>query len=113
MPTAFSRSVKVFIDQNLAPAAQSAFLANTARKGVAELIATKRAPPRYDRFVDGREGASEDSVKPDGNITYVFEYLNDVIEFSIDYLMKRAPEKTGNYKKNFFLSVDGRQPLNA
>lgn len=108
MPTAFSRSVKVFIDQNLTPKAQSAHLAKTARAGVAELISSGRASPRYEVAVDGRLGASEEQVKPLGTISYTFEYLGDVVSFAIGFLMARSPVLTGAYRDSFFIGVNGQ-----
>lgn len=111
MPNAFSRSTKVFIDSSLSPKAQSEFLAKVAKQGVADLIATKRAPPRYDRFVDGKKDAPEETVKPSGTISYVFEYLNDVIAFSIGYLRTRSPVRKGKYRDSFYVSVNGKAIL--
>lgn len=108
MPTAFSRSVRVFIDQNLAPVAQSAALASVARAGVASLVASGNASSRYTTFVDGAAGASEDSVKPSGTIAYVFEYLGDVVSFAIGFLINRSPVRSGKYRDSFFVSVNGR-----
>ena len=108
MPTAFSRSVKVFVDQNLSPSAQSQQLADVAKQGVADLISSGQASPRYERFVDGTEGASEDSVRPLGTIVYIFEYLGDVVSYALGFLTTRSPVRTGRYRDSFFVAVNGR-----
>jgi hypothetical protein len=105
---AFRRSVDVFVARHLSPQAQSAALARVAKEGVAELIRTGRAPPRYTRYVDGREGAPEESVRPDGEIRYRFDPMAEVIAFALAFLRERSPVRTGRYRDSFYLGLDGR-----
>jgi len=106
--SAFARTVDVFAAQNLSPAALSARLAETAREDVARLIASGRASPRYRRFVDGVEGAPETAVKPDGMILYRFDYMAEVAAFVLSFLEARAPKRTGEFSKSFYLGLDGK-----
>lgn len=114
---AFTRTVEVFIQQSLAPAAQSRLLAETAKAGVAELIRSRQASPRYTRYVNGVEGAPEDSVKPDGNIVYQFSYLGEVVAYALSFLVQRSPVGDGRgpktfyplpYRNSFVVAVDGK-----
>lgn len=108
MSGAFTRSVDVFISRNLSPQAQSKMLADTAKAGVASLIQSGRAAPLYQRFVDGREGVSEDAVKPGGVIAYRFEYLAEIVTFALEFLKQRSPRKSGKYRESFYLGLDGK-----
>jgi hypothetical protein len=104
----FRRQVSVFIDQTLSPEAQSARLATIARDGRDELIRTRRAPPAYRTFVDGREGAPESAVKPQGTILYRFDQLGQAAVFALAFLRARSPVRSGTYRDSFWLAVDGR-----
>jgi hypothetical protein len=109
MASAFRQATRVFIDQQLSPAARSARLADAAKAGVAELVASGRASPYYRRFVDGQEGAQESSVKPNGGvILYQFSYVAETVAFAIAFLRGRSPVGSGRYRDGFVVSVDGR-----
>ncbi|MFC4169604.1 hypothetical protein [Teichococcus aestuarii] len=105
---AFQRTTEVFISRHASPQEQSRILAETARKGVAELVASRRASPQYDRFVDGIRGAPEVTVRPGGVIAYQFQYMGEIAAFAWAFLRQRAPRKTGTYQDSFWFSVDGR-----
>jgi hypothetical protein len=104
----FSRSVKLFISQSLTPQAQSAALASYARADVARLQNDRRAPLDYTVFVDGRENAAPESVKPQGTIIYRFNGLAEAVAFALGFCIARSPFKTGRYRKSWFVLVDGR-----
>lgn len=95
------RTVDVFIDKALSPAARSAALARAAREGVAELVRSGQASPTYRVFVDGVEGAAEERVKPEGVITYLFGNLNVAAQFGLSFLKARSPAKSGRYRESF------------
>lgn len=114
MSGAFRQQTSVFINQNLSPEARSAFLAKTAREGVADLVASSRAPPNYTRVVDGAVGAPESSVKPDGVIGYRFQYLGEIAAFALAFLQGRSPSGHGAggsrmyrsaYRDSFYLGL--------
>jgi hypothetical protein len=104
----FSRSVKLFIGQSLSPQAQSAALASYARADVARLQNERRAPLDYTVFVDGRENAAPESVKPQGTIIYRFNGLAEAVAFALGFCIARSPFRTGRYRKSWFVLVDGR-----
>jgi hypothetical protein len=104
----FSRSIDVFIRQNLSPEARSAALAEVARRGVAELIATGQASPRYRRIVDGVEGAPETAVRPDGVIVYRFDAMAEIVAFALAFLAGRSPVRSGAFRRGFYVGLDGR-----
>lgn len=104
----FKRTTDVFLSRVLSPREQSAALARVAREGVAELIRSGRASPDYDRFVDGRAGADEETVRPDGTIVYRFVVLAEAAAFAMAFLLERSPERSGQYRRGFWFAVDGR-----
>lgn len=107
---AFRRSLQVFADRTLSPAAQSSHLARVAKAELAVLIQSGRAPASYRRFVDGREGAPEESVGPAplGRIVYRFNHLGAVCTFALSFLVNRSPERSGRFRKGFYLGIDGK-----
>jgi hypothetical protein len=106
---AFRQTTKVIVDREFSPAARSRALATMAKKGLAELLASGRASKRYRTFVDGREGAAEETVSGDhGVILYSFQYLGEITQFALGFLMRRSPVKSGAFRDSFFISVDGR-----
>lgn len=117
----FQRQLSLFIDRTLSPAAQSRRLAEAARRERDALIAAGRASPSYRWWVDGREGAPEESVAAagDGRIVYRFSSLGAVITFALETLIERSPPrsstpinqktgKTAHYRDGFYVGVNGR-----
>ncbi|MFT8245193.1 hypothetical protein [Roseomonas sp. BN140053] len=101
----FRRQVSVFVDRSLTPAAQSARLAAVAIEGREELIRSGRASPSYSTTVDGREGAPEAQVRPDGRIVYRFNLLGEAAVFAMSFLRSRAPSRSGRFKDSFVYAV--------
>lgn len=117
----FARSLAVFADRTLSPEAQSRRLAEVAKRERDRLIAEGRASRSYRRFVDGREGAAEESVgpAPSGRIVYRFNHLGAVGMFALSFLKHRSPPssgkparpsqgKHGSYREGSFIGVNGR-----
>ena len=102
-----SRSIRLFINDNLTPQAQSRALANFARQDVARLQREGRAALSYTVFVDGRENAPLESVRPDGRIVYRFNGLSEAIAFALGFVIARSPELSGAYRKSWFVLVNG------
>lgn len=103
------QQIRVFVDRELSPAARSARLASVARSTVADLVATGRGSPRYETSVDGVPGASEDVVRPDGRITYGFQYIGEATEFALAFMIARTdPAQSGALKRGFVVAVNGR-----
>lgn len=110
MPTnarAVARSVRVFRDQALSPGALSARLAAVARSTRDDVVARGEAPANWRTFVDGRQGASEDAVRPDGAILYRFNYLGLAAAFALAYCAGRSPVADGDFKAAWIVAVDG------
>lgn len=104
----YRRQVDLIVSRHMTPAVLSARLAAFARKTLAETIAAGKAPPTYRRYVDGNEGAPEESVRPDGAILYRFSVLSQAAVFVLSYLSARAPVDTGRLRRSFVLFVRER-----
>jgi hypothetical protein len=91
------------------PEAQRRELAAFARTSVAELIASGQASPDYERFVNGRAGALEETVELPGPIVYVFTNWTLAIETALAELQKRVPRKSGRYARSFIVVVGGSE----
>lgn len=102
----FDREIKL-ATQGLEPDQINAALAKFARRELARAI-SEGASPQYDRFVNGREGAPEESVRAPGPITYVFTNWPLVINAAIEELKKRTPRKSGRYQGSFIVIVGGQ-----
>lgn len=123
---AFRRQVHAFVDRTLSPEAQSKRLAQIARRELDGLVSAGRASKSYRRFVDGREGAAEETVAPapHGRIVYRFNHLGAVVTFALSFLKQRSPApsgraarpaqgKHGAYRDSFYVGVNGRFILAA
>lgn len=106
----FNRSLQVWVEQTLSPEAQSKFLAKTAREERDQLIKSGRASPTYRTFVDGTIDKSEDLVQPapSGKIIYAFSGWRAITTAALKILVDNSPVLTGNYKKSFYLGIDGK-----
>jgi hypothetical protein len=114
----FTREFEIFVSKDLDPVAQAADFARRAREGVAADIAAGRVPPNFKRYVDGREGAPETSVRPGGVIAYEFSFSAEIVVFALAFLEARSP--TGPmpssgprlyrkpYRESFYVGIDGR-----
>lgn len=105
----FERELKL-ATADLEPEKINALLAQFARQELAKEISSGRASPQYEKFVNGRQGAAEESVKAPGPIVYVFTNWPLVIEAAIEELKRRAPRKSGRYA-NSFVVVANQRPV--
>lgn len=107
---AFRGQLKVFVDRNLSPEAQSAALAKAAKDKLRDLIQSGRASDKFRRFVDGTEGLVEERVgpAPHGQIVYKFNSLGTVCTFALSFLVNRSPARSGRFRKGFYLGIDGK-----
>lgn len=110
---AFDRDITVLLKDTLGPAAQSAAFASYAREVEQEAeVQDKNAlgyVPPHKTFVDGREGADEESVKPTGTIVYEFDLIDDLFIFIDEMLIQNSPLKSGRYVKSHTFYADGVQ----
>lgn len=98
------------------PEAQKA-LAKFSRQERDKVVAAKQTrsgqPVQYTTAVNGRLGASEDSVILPGPIVYTFDSGTEVGAYLLDFLQARAPKETGDYIRGFFFIQDGRRVTTA
>lgn len=105
-PQAFERELRV-ATAGLEPDAISKLLAQTAREALAEAQSSRAAPATYVKAVNGRLGASEESVIPPGPIVYDFSWLPEIAEYALAFAEERSPVLSGRYKKSWFAMVNG------
>lgn len=89
------------------PDAVNAALARFARQELAKVIAGG-ASTNYQRYVGGRAGAAEETVRVPEVIVYQFTNWRLVIETALAELQKRAPRRSGRYAGSFIVVVGGR-----
>lgn len=95
----------------LDPVVMQKELAAFAKRSVAEVVGSGQAPAKYDRFVNGRAGAPEESVVLPGPIVYVFSNWRVVIEAAIEELQRRVPRRTGRYAGSFIVLANQQRIL--
>lgn len=91
----------------IAPENLVAALAEGARAALAEVQASHQAPKTFVRYVNGREGASEESVILPGPILYNFSWLPEVAEYALAFARARSPVKSGRFRDSWFAMVNG------
>jgi hypothetical protein len=108
-----NRDIELMISQNLSPSAQSALFAEFAGEQIEEAKQTNQSIlgriPRYTVAVDGRVGASLESVSSKGVISVEFALVNDTLAWIADQLSTHSPTKSGRYKKSHTLFDDGHE----
>ena len=103
----FDRDIKI-ATAGLSEEAISAALAKVARSELSRVIQSGQGTSAYSRFVNGREGAVEESVKAPGPIVYVFSWWQSIIQDALAALIAVSPTKTGRFVKSFIVIVNGR-----
>ncbi|MFT9291398.1 hypothetical protein [Gluconobacter oxydans] len=107
-PRSVARNIRLFRDQALSPAAQSARLAAVAIKARDQAVLSGDAPPHWVTIVDGRQGAPETSVQPDGFILYKFNVMGLAAQATLQLCKDRSPVRSGRYRDSWMVVVDGR-----
>lgn len=82
-------------------------IAAFARREHAKVMKAEPRPSSFRRFVDGREGASEESVRRNGVIEYHYQRLGEVVQFAMDTLFALSPVLSGDYRRAHTLFVGG------
>lgn len=108
MMNAFSRYLPVVTD-GLGPEAIKKLLAQTAREALAEAQGAGQFPRNYIISVNGRTGASEESVVPPGPIVYYAKWWPEVLTYGVTFAQERSPHKSGRYKSSWFVMVNGNR----
>lgn len=112
-----NRKIDLLISQTLSPAAQSQVFAKFAAEQIDEVRQNNakvlgRAPQER-IFVDGREGAALESVKPTGTIVAEFDLFLDALTWIRDQLRIHSPvghvrdKHPGLYRESHALFADG------
>ena len=81
--------------------------ARVAREARDEVLSASAPRPSFTTIVDGRTGATEDSVKPLGEIRYRFQYWGEILRAGLDFATQLSPVLTGAYRDSWFLLADG------
>jgi hypothetical protein len=116
-----ARTIREFVDATLSPEASAARFAAVARARRDEIIRSGQASERYDTFVDGREGAREETTRPGGAVEYRFNSWGEIIREAMLQLAMASPTDDGDFVRAWTLAVNGRPwtgdyediPLNA
>lgn len=108
----FDREIRL-ATAGIAPEAVSAELAKLARSELAAVIERGEASPIFTRYVNGVEGAPEESVdvlsgRQPGPILYLFSWWRPVVEFALAELVKRSPHRSGRFASSFIVIANDR-----
>lgn len=82
-------------------------LAQTAKREHGKVMRDDPKPSAFRRWVDGREGANEETVKPFGIIHYEYARTDEVVRFAMETLFKLSPVLSGAYRNAHTLFVSG------
>lgn len=103
----FGRDIAI-ATRGLTREAAAGALAKFARTELAKVIASGAGSETYTRYVNGRQGAAEESVLPPGPILYVFSNWALIISAAIEALISASPRKTGAFARSFIVIVGGK-----
>ena len=115
----FTREVKLWVSENMSPAARQKLAATMARKLLSEAQTQNKKVlgkvPPHTQVVDGRIGAPLESVNPDrGRIIFEFELVMDLLSWIGEQLVLHSPvgeapedPHPGLYRRSHKLLADG------
>lgn len=107
----FERDLRV-ATAGMEPEAINQAVAAFAKQELRRVIADGSASPRYDRYVNGVQGAPEEAYKAPGAIVYEFTNWPLVINAVLDELKKRGPNpRSGRFNQSYVVIVGGRVPV--
>lgn len=110
-----SKEDVLFLTADLSPGERSRTLAAAARENLRQAQETNRSVlgmiPPHETFVDGRAGASEDTVRPDGEIVYEFELMNEMFEW-IGQPSGGTPRQRASVRPCAWCETGGGRPPN-
>jgi len=115
-PDSIAVDIQIMIQENLSPKAQSLFMAQVARGELADAIAINTralgSVPKYETFVDGRQSAVFENVRPTGSILITFELLQEIMAWIGAELVQHSPvggPPAPAYASNHKFFADGQQ----
>jgi hypothetical protein len=73
-------------------------LVKVAKREHGKVMSDPPIPARFRRFVDGRQGASEETVKGNGVIFYQYPRIEVVAQYALEMLIKYSPVLSGAYR---------------
>lgn len=103
-----ARTIRQFVEDNLTPEASARKFATAARGYRDELIKSGLASERYDTFVDGREGAREETTRPGGSTVYRFNSWGEILRESMLQLAMASPTESGDFVRAWTVAVNGK-----
>ena len=105
--TVVARTIREFVSGNLAPDALARKFAVIARGRRDEVMRSGEASASYQTFVDGREGAAEETTRPGGAVVYRFNLMGALVRRALTELERSAPRDRGDYMRGFVVAVNG------
>jgi hypothetical protein len=78
-----------------------------AKREHGKVMSTAPRPTSFTRIVDGRKGAPEEDVKPNGVIVYLYPRLEEVAQFAMETLYDLSPVLSGKYRESHTLFRNG------
>lgn len=108
MSGTFARNIRLVADQKLSPLALSSYLAEAAIRQRDALVRSGDGATSWDTYVDGKKGAQEYSVKPNGVILYHFNALPEAAIQAVTLAMQRSPVRSGRYRRAWLVVVNGK-----
>jgi hypothetical protein len=109
-----SFQLHVLVDRALSVQARQKIIADYARRMEAGGDAINEMalghPAAHSTFVDGREGAAEETVNPDnGRIYYEWQLFSEVVDWIWYQIHLHSPIRKGGYRRSHMLFADGEQ----
>jgi hypothetical protein len=87
-------------------AATKRALVATARREHDRVMTTDPKPSTFRQFVDGREGARIEDVKPTGIVEIFYPRIEEVVQFAMEVLFDRSPVDSGDYRNAHTIFVE-------
>jgi hypothetical protein len=90
-------------------------IVNVAKREHAKIMGASPRPAAFERFVDGRKGAVEETVKASGVILYQYSRLDIVAKFAMETLYRLSPvgpPERGHYRDAHTLFLNGAAVTN-
>lgn len=87
-------------------------LITTAKREHKRIMSADPKPARFTRWVDGRQGAAEETVKPTGIIRYRYHRLEEIVQAAMETLFDLSPVESGEYRNAHTIFVNGAQSRN-
>lgn len=105
------RDIALILSEDLSPEARSAVLAEYAHEQISEVRMQNAQVlgqvPDYEVIVDGRRGASLESVKPSGVVVAEFDLLLELFAWIGQQLVANSPVRSGLYSRSHVFLADG------